>query len=238
MVQILSEAQPIILPKLVQSWQLWGTRFSPIFIVLSFARPLKLPSSVSQILPSILSLIHTHYRHTKTLALPGLGHRSLEFCPATDPDAGDYSLRRQRLGSQPSESRPIHLPQGAQTDITPNELARSFYDHIRPSKTTRSSHIPMPNPMAQYATLSFRISGAKDETHLSDNLFRVTQTQSDILGCCSGNKGDNNTYDSYNNKFEFVLPSTTDFVVRNQGGVFGAGEAGIIRIPERCPAKN
>lgn len=86
--------------------------------------------------------------------------------------------------------------------------------------------------MAQYATLSSRTSGAKDETHISDNLFRVTQTQSNILGRFSGNKGDNNTYDSFKNEFKFVLPSMTDFAVRNQDGAYGAGEAGIIRTPE------
>lgn len=89
--------------------------------------------------------------------------------------------------------------------------------------------------MAQYTTLSFRTSGAKDETHLSDNLFRVTQTQSNILGCYSANKGDNNTYDSYRNEFNFMLP---DFVVRNQDGAYGAGEAGIIRTPKRYLVEN
>lgn len=82
------------------------------------------------------TLIHTHYWYTKNLALSRLGHRSLEFCPATDLDAGNYSPWRPRLGSQPSKSRPIHLPQGAQTDITPNELTKFFCDHIRSLKTT------------------------------------------------------------------------------------------------------
>ena len=52
--QIPSEAQPIILPKLVQysycteRWQLWSTQPSPIFTLLSFAGPLNLLFSVSK----------------------------------------------------------------------------------------------------------------------------------------------------------------------------------------------
>ena len=90
--------------------------------------------------------------------------------------------------------------------------------------------------MDQYATLSFKISGAKDETHLSDNLFRGPQAQSDILGNYNENTGNNNTFGSFNTTI--VLPSATDSGVRNRRSVFVAGEAGIIRIPERYLATN
>lgn len=183
--------------------------------------------------------IHTHYRYTKILALPGLGRRSLEFLPHNRSRRGELftSASKVRLSAKRILSHPLT---SRCTNRYHSERACEIFLRSYPifENNSGSSHIPIPNPMAQYATLSFRLSGAKDKTHISDNLFRVTQTQSDILGCCSGNKGDNNTYDSYNNKFEFVLPSRTDFVVRNQGGVSGAGEAGIIRIPERYSAKS
>lgn len=95
-----------------------------------------------------------------------------------------------------------------------------------------SGHIPVLDLMAQYATLSFNISGAKHEAYSSDNLFSATQAQSNIRGSWSGNKGSNSTYGSYNNQFTtIVLPSGTDPGVRSQRGAFGAGEAGIIKIP-------
>ncbi|PUU74524.1 hypothetical protein B9Z19DRAFT_1092617 [Tuber borchii] len=57
-------------------------------------------------------------------------------------------------------------------------------------------------------------------------MAQVTQTQSNVRGCYSANKGDKNTYGNQNNnKFKFVLPSMADFVIENQGGVLGAGEA-------------
>jgi len=93
------------------------------------------------------------------------------------------------------------------------------------------------NPIAQYASL-FKITGAKDETHATDNLFSVSQAQSNIPGSWSGNTGDRNTNGSFNNINTFMLPSVTDFGVRNQGSVPGVGGAGIIRIPGGYLAKN
>jgi len=94
----------------------------------------------------------------------------------------------------------------------------------------------MLNPMAQYATLSFKISGAGDKTRSSDTHFSIAQSQSNIHGTCSGNTGNSSAYGSYNTTF--VLPGVADFGVRNHGSLFGVGEAGIIRIPERFLAKN
>jgi len=89
--------------------------------------------------------------------------------------------------------------------------------------------------MAQYATLSPKTPGAKDETQLSDNLFRVAQDQSHIRGDKSGNNSSNN---HYGNIFNIVSHGGADSGVRSQGGVPGAREAGIIRTPERYLAKN
>jgi len=72
----------------------------------------------------------------KTLALSRLGHHSLGFYPITDPGTGNCLPWRPRLGYRSSISRPTLLFQGAQKDITSNELAASFYDHIPFSKTT------------------------------------------------------------------------------------------------------
>ena len=90
--------------------------------------------------------------------------------------------------------------------------------------------------MAQYPTLPLKIPGADDETHSSDNLLMVPQTQSNIPGSCSGNKGDGNAYSSYNTTI--VLPGVTDLGVRNHNSASGAGEEGIIRISERYLEKN
>ena len=76
-----------------------------------------------------------------------------------------------------------------------------------------------------------KISGAKDETHMPNNVSSVTQAQSNIPGSWSGNTGDHNTHGSFNNINTFMLPSAADFGVRNQSSIFGAREAGIIRIP-------
>ena len=91
--------------------------------------------------------------------------------------------------------------------------------------------------MAQYAALPFKISRTKDETHLSDNLFRVTQAQSNIPGHHSGNTGNQNIHGNNNRITKIVLPSVTHFDP-HQGSTPGVGETGIIRIPERYLAKN
>jgi len=96
--------------------------------------------------------------------------------------------------------------------------------------------------MAQssYAILSFGISGAKDEALPSDNVFRVTSTQAhyNTLESYSGNQGNNNAFGSGNISIEVY--SGTDTGARNRctQSVIGAGEAGIIRIPERYLVKN
>jgi len=95
--------------------------------------------------------------------------------------------------------------------------------------------------MVQYAALSFKISGAKDETRHSDNLFRGPEAHNNTRGNNSGNTGNNNTHGSFNNINKIVLPSVTHFEVPHQGSARcapGAGEAGIIRISERFLAKN
>ena len=90
--------------------------------------------------------------------------------------------------------------------------------------------------MAQYATLSLKTPGVNNENHSSDNLLMIPQTQSNIPGSYSGNKGDGNAYCSYNTTY--VLASGTDCGVRNQSSVPIAREAGIIRVPERFLAKS
>lgn len=89
--------------------------------------------------------------------------------------------------------------------------------------------------MAQYATLSPKTPGAKNETHLSDNLFRVTKDQSHIHGDRSGNNSSNN---HYGNIFNILSHGGADSGVRSKGGVLGAREAGTIRTPEKYLAKN
>jgi len=110
---------------------------------------------------------------------------------------------------------------------------------------SRPSHISVLSPMAEHPAGPFKNGCAKDkipyannETHPSDSLFTVIQTQSDIPGEYSGNNGNNSAYGSYNNKVEIVLPSGAGSGAQNQGLPPGAGEAGIIRIPRRYRAKN
>ena len=94
-------------------------------------------SSVFYILPSI-SHPNTYtllVLYTKTLALIRFRDRSLGFYPTTDIDAENSSPWYPRLGSRLSFP-PTPLFQGAQKDITPNELATPFYYHIQSSNTT------------------------------------------------------------------------------------------------------
>ena len=198
--------------KLQQSWQWRGTRFPPIPTVLSF--------------PRFCAPIHTYY--SRTLAPTRLGHHSLEFCSPTDPAAGNYSPRCPKLGTLSSISPPTRLPQAGQTTKKDqgdwiSGRAKGYHSKqarniLLPSypmfeNNPRSSYIPMFNPIAQYVCLFFKISGARDEAHVPDNLFSVTQAQSNIPGSWSGNTGDHNTHGSFNNINTFMLPSVADFGV-------------------------
>ena len=95
--------------------------------------------------------------------------------------------------------------------------------------------------MAEYATLSFKISGAKDEAHPTDNLFRVTRAHYNTLGNYNGNQGNDNTFGSNNIGISVeVKNSGTDSGAQNRPprSVFVVGEAGIIRTPESYLVKN
>jgi len=94
--------------------------------------------------------------------------------------------------------------------------------------------------MAEYATLSFKISVAKDEAHPTDNLFRVTRAHYNTLGNYSGNQGNDNAIGSNNIGISVQVNGGTNSGAQNRPprSVSVVGEAGIIRTPESYLVKN